>query len=214
MKRTPVLLRGLILVALLVFGCAGSTDLSSVWRDPDFEPSSLRKLMVIGVENNPASRRIFEDRFAAALQAEGIDAKQSYPYVGEGGVDSARACAAMHEEECDGVFVTRLVDQKTVKTVYPPTTSYVGGPSPFYRDWYGYFTRGYTYVTTPGYTVENQVVYFETNLYRLSDGKLVWSALSREWLGQSGTPADEIDPFVGQLVDALVESTIVTKGEK
>ena len=50
--------------------------------------------------------------------------------------------------------------------------------------------------TSPGYTVENQVVNFETNLYRVSDGRLVWSTLSRERLELSEAPGERIDPFV------------------
>ena len=90
---------------------------------------------------------------------------------------------------CDAVFVTRLVDQTTVRSYYPPT-------APHYAGWYDYYSRAYAYAASPGYTVENQVVNFETNLYRVSDGRLVWSALSRERLELSEAPGERIDPFV------------------
>lgn len=210
--------------ALLVAGCASATQLTTVWSDPRFETNSLRKLMVIGIANTPTSRRLFEDRFAAALQALGIEAEPSYPLVGDGSLDSARVSAEMHETRCDGVFVTRIVDQKTVRTYYPPTPAYLGGPYRYgwhgtypsygHYSWYGYYSLGYSYLGAPGYTIENQVVNFETNLYRVSDGQLVWSALSQEWLAESDTPGAEVDPFARQLVSALLNSRVVAKPGK
>ncbi len=206
---------------LLVVACGSTTQLTNVWTDPRFETNSLRKLMVIGIAQSPTMRRLFEDRFAAALKAQGIEAEPSYRLVGDGNLDSARVRAEMHATGCDGVFVTRIVDQTTVRTYYPPTPSYVGAPyrhgwygsypSYGHYSWYGYYSLGYSYLGTPGYTVENQVVNFETNLYRVSDGQLVWSALSQEWLAQSDTPGTEVDPFVRQLVSALLSSRIVAK---
>ena len=210
-----------ILGALLVAGCASASQLTTVWTDPRFETNSLRKLMVIGIAKSPTSRRLIEDRFAAALKALGIEAEPSYPLVGDGNLDSARVSAEMHETGCDGVFVTRIVDQKTVTTYYPSTPSYLAAPHRYgwygsypsygHYSWYGYYSLGYSYLGGPGYSVENQVVNFETNLYRVSDGQLVWSALSQEWLAQSETPDTELDPFVRQLVSALLNSKVVAK---
>lgn len=200
--------------ALLATGCGGATQTTRVWADPAFESNSLRKLLVIGVANTPTIRRSFEDRFVAALKAQGIDAEPSYRLVGDGNRDSARTSAEMHRSECDGVFVTRIVDQRTVKTYYPPTSSYagapyLGAPRAYRYGWYGYYGLGYAYASTPGYTVENQVVNLEPTLYRVADGQLVWSALSQEWLGQSDIPGSEVAPLVRQLIRALVDSRVV-----
>lgn len=207
--------------ALLVVGCGGATQMTRVWVDPGFEANSLRKLMVIGIGNNPTIRRSFEDRFTAALKAQGIEAEPSYRLVGDGNLDSARTSAEMHRTGCEGVFVTRIVDQKTVETYYPSAwyAGYAGVPygwAPYaYRyGWYGYYGLGYAYATTPGYTVEHQVVHLETSLYRVADGQLVWSALSEEWLGQSEIPGSEIDPLVRQLIRALRDSRVVARGRE
>jgi len=194
---------------------SNATRLTTVWTDPAFETNSLRKLMVIGIARNATVRRVFEDRFTAALRAQGIEAEPSYPLVGDGNLDSARLGSDMHRTGCDGVFVTRIVDQTTVRTYYWPTAAYLGGPwaapGQYRFGWYGYYWLGYSYAGAPGYTVENQVVNFETNLYRVADGQLVWSALSQEWLGLSETPGTEVVPFVRQLVSALLDSRIVAR---
>ena len=210
MRRMPRYLRYVApLGVLLVAGCASATRLTRVWTDTRFETNSLRKLMVIGIARSPATRRVFEDRFVAALRAQGIEAEPSYPLVGDDNLDSARVSAEMHKTGCDGVFVTRIVDQKIVRASYPP--SYLGAPWAYRYGWYGYYSSGYSYVGTPGYAIENQVVNFETSLYRVSDDQLVWSALSQEWIAPSEVPGTEIDPLIRQLVSALLDSKIVAK---
>jgi hypothetical protein len=216
MRQVTRYLRGLACAgALALAGCGSATRLTKVWTDPAFATNSLRHLMVIGIARNATDRRVFEDSFTAALRAQGIEAEPSYPLVADGNLDSARLGSDMHRTGCDGVFVTRIVDQTTVRTYYPPTAGHLGGPwaAPWqYRGgWYGYYSLGYSYVGAPGYTVENQVVNFETNLYRVADGQLVWSALSREWLEVSETPGPEVEPFVRQLMSALLDSKIVTR---
>jgi hypothetical protein len=134
--------------------------------------------------------------------------------LGDGQLDSTRVNESLKQSACDGVFVTRLVDKKTVETYYAPTTTVVGAPGSYYGGWYGYYSTGYSYMSSPGYTVQNEVVNLETNLYRASDAKLVWSALSQSWLEQAANPSGEIAPFVQQLVYSLGESKVVTKAKK
>ncbi len=215
MKRlTPAAVGCATLCILALAGCGSSTQLTSVWSDPTFQTNSLQKLMVIGVAHNSSVRRIFEDTFASALQGEGVRAMTGYSVLGDGRLDSAMVWDAIQKTGCDGIFVTRLVDKQTVQTYYPPTTTAVAVPAPYYGGWYGYYATGYAYTTMPGYTVENQVINLETTLYRVADGKLVWSALSQSWLEQAPDPGREIRPFVDQLVMGLTSSKIVGKTKK
>lgn len=202
---------------LLVLGAAGAcarpARLASVWRDPAFQSGSLRRPMVVAVGRTPRERRIFEDDLMAALKARGVDALPSYPYVGDERVDSARVDAVMHRAGCDGIFVSRLVDRQTVQRYYPPTP--VGGygaygvPAAYHGGWWSYYSLGYAYARTPGYTVANQQVSVETNLYRQADGRLVWSGLSRQSLSMSDVPGAEITPVVRELVAELTGSGVV-----
>ena len=196
---------------LALAGCSASTKLTSVWTEPGFQPNSIKKIMVVGVAPKPATRRMFEETFAAALSAQGVTAIPSYTVLPEGGIDSVTANAKLQEGGFDGVFVTRLVDKQTVETYYPPTSTYVAAPSAYYGGWNGYYSTGYAYTSSPGYTVQNEVVNLETNLYRFSDGKLAWSALSQSWLEQAADPGTEIKPFVQQLMYSLESSKVITK---
>ena len=215
MRRNHLGLAGVATLALFALsGCAGGTKLTNVWHDPAFETNSLKKLLVIGVAKSGGVRRTFEDFFVNSLKAEGVDAVASYAVAGDGAVDSVKVSAVLAQTGCDGVVVTRVTDKKTVDTYYAPTTTYVGAPGAYYGGWYGYYSMGYAYQSSPGYTVQNEVVNLETNLYRVSDAKLVYSALSESWLEASGDPGNEIKPFVNQLVSSLASSKIVAKTKK
>jgi hypothetical protein len=215
MRRNYIGLAGIAALAIFAFsGCAGATKLTNVWTDPQFQTNSIKKVMIIGVAKSSGIRRTFEDSFVAALQVEGMGAVASYSLTGDGPVDSAKVYSAITSSGCDGIIVTRMTDKKTVDTYYAPTTSYVGAPGAYYGGWYGYYSMGYAYTSSPGYTVQNEVVNLETNLYRVADAKLVWSALSESWLEQSGNPGGEIKPFVNQLVASLSSSKVVTTQKK
>jgi hypothetical protein len=213
MKRMTMAVAAIaILGSLALSGCGANTKLTNLWADPTFKTNSLKKMMVIGVAQNASIRRVFEDTFVAALNKEGVAAVTSYSAIGDGQLDSTRIMSALQQAGCDGVFLTRLVDKKTVDTYYPPTTTYVGAPSAYYGGWYGYYSTSYAYTSSPGYTVQNEVINLETNLYRVSDAKLVWSALSESWLEQQyDNPGKEIKPFVDQLVYALVKNKVIKK---
>jgi hypothetical protein len=216
MKRTTLAATCVALLGLMLLaGCGASTKLVNVWTDPAFQTNSLKKLMVLGVAQNASVRHVFEDEFVKALKAEGVDALPSYAAINAATIDSLVLVEALQRTGCDGIFITRLVDHKTVETYYPPTTSVVAGPSPYYYGgWYGYYNTGYSYVTSPGYTVQNEVVNLETNLYRLTDARMVWSALSESWIEQTTSRGSEIQPFVTQLVYGLTNSKIVAKTKK
>ena len=217
-RRPSVALAALALLVLTSAGCARQARLASVWRDPAFQGGSLGKLMVVAVGRTPRERRLFEDELAAALTARGVAAVPSYPHVGDERVDSARVDAEMHRMGCDGILVSRVVDRQTVQRYYPPTPvgygyGYYGAHGvPYayrYGGWWPYYSLGYAYAATPGYTVTNQRVSVEVNLYRFADGRLVWSGLSRQWLGESEVPGAEIRPVVRELTAELTRTGVV-----
>lgn len=197
-------------------GCARPNQLTSTWRDPAIEPGALRRLMVVAVGRTSRERRLYEDAVVTALRARGIDALPSYPEVGDERVDSARVDTAMHRMGCDGIVVSRVVDRQTVQRYYPPAAAgyglghgYYGLPRAYHGGWWPYYSLGYAYAASPGYTVSNQRVSVESNLYQQRDGRLVWSGLSREWLSQGDPPGAEIAPMARQLAAELARSAVV-----
>lgn len=201
-------------IALGVSGCARSARLASTWRDPGFQDASLTRLLIVAGGRSPGDRRMFEDAFASALRTQGVDAQPSYLEIGDARVDSALVDAQMYRAGCDGIFVTRVVDRRTVRQYYGSATpgyygghGYYGPPSAYHAGWWPYYTLGGAY--TASRAAEAERVSVETNLYRHDNGRLVWSGMSRQWLTSAESPGEESAAVVRELVAELVRSGVV-----
>jgi F0F1-type ATP synthase membrane subunit c/vacuolar-type H+-ATPase subunit K len=75
--RLQRLLRAGLLVALtasgaaLLGGCAASSGLVNMWRDPGYNDGPMRHVLVVAVVRNSARRRILEDAFVEELRRGG-----------------------------------------------------------------------------------------------------------------------------------------------
>jgi hypothetical protein len=210
------LLSTITVLALALAGCARTAKLATTWRDPGFQDASLTRLLVVAVGRTPGERRVFEDRFAAALRAHGVDARPSYALIGDGRVDSALVDAQLHRSGCDGIFISRVADRQIVRRYYGDygapgyfgAHGYYGPPSAYRAGWWRYYSLGYAYAAGRPYD-EDQRVSVETNLYRHDKGQLVWSGISRQWLASAAGPGDETANVVRELVAELVGSGVV-----
>jgi hypothetical protein len=68
---------------------------------------------------------------------------------------------------------------------------------------------GYTYETSPGYTVENKVFRLESNLYNLSTEKLAWSGLTETTLMAGDAPDREILPVIDELIAGMSKAKVL-----
>jgi len=188
------------LAAAALTSCAASTQLTSSWVDPAAAGHQFKKIVVVGVTNKAPARREYEDSWSRELASRGIEAMPSYNFGGaDAKLDKDAAMAKLGEIGADAVLVTRLVDKETVNTYYPPSYSTVAAPSPYYGGWYGYYSMGYSYMTSPGYVEENKVYRLETNLYDIHGDKLIWSGLTETTLMSGDAPESEILPLIATL---------------
>ena len=56
--------------------------------------------------------------------------------------------------------------------------------------------------------IETRVIDMETRLYRVSDGKLLWSGLTRSSFPKSNAPEKQIDPMVKRLVASIEKAGV------
>lgn len=196
MARRARALRAAAMLGLAA--CGTVTTVPLVWKDPDYAGAGFQRILVIGVAEQPGTRRLFEDRFAAALAERGAAATASYALLPDPNrLGEERIRAAMTDGGYDAVIVTRLVDEEERTTVVPPRTYTVPG---FYTGYYGYYRRSWDVVHEPGYTRVVKVVRLETNLYAAASGALVWS-------GQSET----LDP--SSVADVIASATAAVAGQ-
>ena len=203
----------MIIITLFGISSCATTTLKSVWIDETYtEP--VDNVLVIGIARREVVKRFYEDEFVRQFNAHGVDALPSYRVLpSQDQLDKEDITEKVRELDIDTVLITRLIDTKTVRRYYPGGTQYYPrgpyGGSPTYRNWYGYWQSSYSYVRTPGYEVENQIISLETNLYDTQTENLIWSTLSETFV--EGSSNKLIQSFIKIMMDNMAESNLVSK---
>jgi hypothetical protein len=185
-KKIPILF--LLLFLLAACKTTTTTDFSQSYRNPGFEETVFKKVLVIGVAENPESRQAFEDALVSAIAAEGGTAAPSYTILPDSEqISEDQLHAAIENEGIDGVLITRLLSVDKSKE-YTPPKKYNNPQTRYYtasRGWgygyggfYGFYGTTYAEVHEPGYFETSTTLKLETNLYSVATNELVWTGQS------------------------------------
>jgi hypothetical protein len=226
-QRRSVMFRTLFIAALGasvalcgLSSCATQSRIETSWRVPVYTGKPFSKLALIAVMKNHDESKAFEMAAANEFTRVGAQAVPGFSFLKS---DTLLPKAEM--EKCvqttgaDGVLIFKLIAiNKTRSYVLP--TAYVAGEGPYNEWWddpyWGYYTPypyhywGYWYpafqvIRTPGYWVVDADYQVETALYRTSDNKLVWTAMS-------GTYDPKGDYDLGNSLSAAVVKTLQKDG--
>jgi hypothetical protein len=178
-------------MVLMVGGCA-STRFTTVWRDPAAGAMPFEKVFVVAVMPEEPVKRSAEDLLVRQLAPTG--ATPEYAVISpQEARDRRRAEARVKELGFDAALVMRLARVDHAWGYHP-----AHWPPPYYSFW-GYYDYAYPLAYEPAYIVVDTVVQFETNLYRVADGKLVWSGLSETFNpGSASELVGEVAAAVGR----------------
>jgi hypothetical protein len=188
------------LTTLLLASCQ-TTSIKSAWFDPTYAGGPMKKIDVVGVGGNVASRRVFEDTFAQKLRAAGVDGIAGYTVIS----DDARAAeapfsAAVEQSGAQGVLMVRLLGVDTKTQVY--TTMVAGG--------YGWGPYGGMY--GPAWypvTEVNQydIATVETSLYDVKTRRLVWAATTETF--NPSSVAQETPGYADLIIKQLAARGVI-----
>lgn len=195
-----------LLLCLIVLGlvACSSVTVKNTWRAPDAKEQHFHRLLVVGVSTRADVRNAFEDGFAAALRARGVQADTSYPLLPEIDTQSSDAIRAVAGKgNYDGVIVTRLVRREDRIDATAP----VPGPMPFSMNLYGYYPRVWAGYYEPPSVLTYEVAVLETTLYGHGNGNAVWAATSEVF--DPGDYRKNIDDFAKVVGDALVRDQML-----
>jgi hypothetical protein len=195
------------MAALLVTACA-TTRVLNVWENDAFRGRTYGRLLVVGVIEEPAYRRLFENEMVEMLQRAGVEAHASYDlFPNTDQIDEIGAVGQVRARGIDAVLVTRLVDTRT-ETVYTPGTTYVDpvGGLGGYRGWYDYYGGSYRVMTTPGHTTEYSITTAETHLFDVAAEKPAWTAITET---SETSVAAAIQSYVKAIAEPLRESGLL-----
>lgn len=213
MNQLPALFRVAIigLLACLITACATSSQVNSVWTDPDATPTIYRNVVVFGVASQSTVRRAYEDNFATALTASGVSARSSHTLVSDKSLKRpAQIKRALSGAKADGLIVTHLVPEASQDTV--PAARAASVPAS-YRRFDRYYNQVYADVARPDYYAGCESLRLETNLYDAQRENLIWSGRSQPLDPNSDqTISQIIAEVIAQLRrDGLLAGAVATK---
>ncbi len=195
----------LLIVILSLSGCGSNTTIVNSWRDPKITVAQehFKKVLVVALVKDEASRRITENRIASSNPIF----KTSYQYLNETTKELTKEqkLKILQDENFDGVVTMRLVSTEKETTYVPGsyTGMYYGGFDGLYSgvygygfgNWYGMYSPAYY---DPGYYQETTYYMVETNIFSLKENKLIWT----------GTTKSDYVTDLGQTVDAIMQAVV------
>ncbi|MBB4802907.1 hypothetical protein HNP37_002982 [Flavobacterium nitrogenifigens] len=194
----------LLMASFAFLGCGSNTSIVNSWRDPDVTISQeqFKKVLVVVLVKDEASRRIAENRIAAGNPVF----KTSYQYLDASSqLTKEQKLKVLQDENFDGVVSMRLVSKEKETTYVPGTYTgmYYGGFDGMYTGMYGYgFGNWYGMYAPnfydPGYYQESTLYMVETNVFSLKQNKLIWT----------GTTESQNVTDLGQTVDAIMLTVV------
>jgi hypothetical protein len=169
---------GLLLTVAALAGCGASTRFTDMWKDPSLTTlSDLKKIAVFAITQDMSMRRVVEDELVKNAKKREVVA--SYTFLNQEQIQNVDYVKSTLKDMAFDAAVTMRVVGVDDRTTYVPgsystTAAY---PAPYYSfgGYYGYATP---MMYEPGYNITERYVNVETNIYRLSDEKLVWSGRS------------------------------------
>jgi hypothetical protein len=177
---------GLGAVAALA-ACAPTTELTNTWKDPAADSVQFKKVLAACMCKDPGTRRTIEDQLVKRITGS----TPSYTLIPDDELhDREAARAKVRQAGFDGAVVMFLVSVDKTAT-YVPGQAYAVPVG--YGNMWGGWAYGWSTVYDPGYVREDQLVDFNTNVYRVSDAKLIWASRSQT-MNPTSVPelADEV----------------------
>jgi hypothetical protein len=189
--------------ALLLAGCATTSNQPTAWLDPAYAGQGFRKIFVVGLSaRDLTDQRGFENLMVSALQDAGVLAVPGWQFMPTDRTpDEATIRAAVAQSGADGALLARISDfsaQSALVTASPLVgygPGYYGGPYPYggvgmYGGWY-----------QPTAVVDYQSATVYTTLFDVQTAKPVWTFNVPTF--NPATVRQDMPGYVNQVVNML-----------
>jgi hypothetical protein len=183
---TKPLLLALCLAACSFAACKTTdTNFSQSYRNPGYEETVFKKILVIAVASDQDSRRAFEDALASSIGGAAQSSIDVLPK--EEQISEDELHAAINAGGFDAVLLSRLLSIEKSQEYTPPkkynnprTRYYPASPGwgYGYGGFYGFYGTTFAEVHEPGYFDTSTTLKLETNLYSVATNELVWTGQS------------------------------------
>jgi len=196
----------LLLSVGLLYSCEPSVKLTASWSNKNAYPTAFYRVLVVSFGTDLGKRRLGEDHIRAELQRHGLVAVSSLDQFGPNftEIDSIKMRGILLDNHFDGVVTIRVLKIDEQDRWEPGIR--VLGPVEVYQGYYGYYYRMGRYYRG-GYTVTDVEVLLESNLYRVTNGELLWSGQSRAF---SKDPTEAMaDRYARNIVEDMIRKHVI-----
>jgi hypothetical protein len=174
----------LLFVPALLAGCATTTTVKEAWKDPAFDLSGMKKVLVVGIAKENTVRTHFEDVCVQKWAEYGRTAFASHlQFPGATPPDQQTMMQYIQANGIDVVMVAQLKGRGML--MQPATTMVVSSTD---QSWYGYYNTSYGTVTQPAQATGVEVAIIETKLFAVNTGTMVRSVVTDTVLGEVKDP--------------------------
>lgn len=201
-------------LALMLVGVSCTTSkITSSWKAENTVPQKYSRIMVLGLirEADRTMQQNMENHLVSDLQNLGYNAVSSFMEYGPKAFENMNEDAALEKIKnsgVDAVLTIVLLDKEKEKKYIPGYMHY----SPYgyyYSRFWGYRTVLYHRIYEPGYYVTDTKYFWESNLYDMSNQKLLYSVQT-----QSFDPAnsESLGHEYGQMIiNDMVKNNVIKK---
>jgi hypothetical protein len=182
MKR----LFGLVLIAILLGACAGSSRITGSWKSPKFR-GGYNDVMIAALTHDVNAKSTIENDMASAIAARGALVSKSMDIFRPNftkDIQKEEMMRRIKNSACRAIVTVSLIHKETTSRYVPGTYGYQPMYGYYGRFW-GYYTFMYPTIYSPGYYTQDKVYYLETNVYDAKSEELVWSAQSESYNPQN-----------------------------
>ncbi|MFZ5570275.1 MAG: hypothetical protein ACOZF0_07715 [Thermodesulfobacteriota bacterium] len=205
-RFTLLLAMAVFLLVAGITGCSTTTQLYSVYKDAEYKDGPVKKLLIVGIFDKPAKRKLFEETFVREFKNEGVAAVASSAVMPlDQQITKETLKAKALELGLDTVMVTHLLGVDKDEVYDPSGDQWI--PRSYYYGFGTYYTYVTTYVYYPDYYSEHVFVRLETNLYSAATEKLIWSVSSETM--DPKTAAEVLEPMCRVLLMNLHDNNLL-----
>lgn len=188
MRKTSA---AVLLFMTVLAACAAPTAITGSWKKPGYVGAHPQKVAVLSLSNDKVNQAVVGEALAKALRARDVVAENGVNILQEKDIPEGKQGLAQREhlnallsdQGFDLAITARLMDvtksQRYVEgRMVPVPEAY---PVRYYDTLgnYWYADDPYFMAYDPGYWVSTSKVVMETNVYKLPEGKLIWTGQSQ-----------------------------------
>jgi len=176
MQNLIKLFSGLI-IAMIIFACSPSTELTDIYVDETFSGKEIKKILVLGMAKDEWKRKVYENEFRSQLLNHNVEVLLAWQELPKGEQLNRETFEKyFREKNVDAILAAIEGGESADKTLYGGS-----GSSHVYVGFYGFYASTASFYYNSEFLAEEKIVHMRTNLYETTDGKIIWSAKSQSY---------------------------------